>query len=58
MTLYTADFWLSLLFYFIHFLVAECWMAPAISVIQRALPTVVRGMGIAVFTLVTTFAGR
>ena len=32
-------------------------MAPAISVIQRALPTLARGMGVAIFTLITTFAG-
>ena len=56
-TLYASNFWVSIVFYFLHFLLAECWMAPAISVIQRELPTQLRGTAIAVFTIVTTFAG-
>eukprot|EP00622_Pseudochattonella_farcimen_P004438 FR739824.1.p1 GENE.FR739824.1~~FR739824.1.p1 ORF type:complete len:179 (+),score=7.43 FR739824.1:1-537(+) len=40
-----------------EYLLAECWFAPVISVLQTALPPRVRGLGIACFTFTTAVSG-
>jgi len=55
--LLTDNFYISLAALFCEYLVAECWFGPAVSILQNALPPKVRGVGIAIFTLITTAAG-
>jgi MFS family permease len=53
----STNFYLSMFGLFLEYLTAECWFGPIISVIQNALPSRVRGTGIACFTFTTTFFG-
>jgi hypothetical protein len=41
----------------LEYLVAECWFGPVMSVLQGSLPSGARGIGVALFSLVTTLAG-
>ncbi|CAM9987824.1 unnamed protein product [Ascophyllum nodosum] len=51
------NFYASMFFLFLEYLVAECWFGPAISVLQKALPPRVRGVGIGYWSFFTTIAG-
>eukprot|EP00903_Cladosiphon_okamuranus_P006304 g6182.t1 len=53
----TPSFYASMFFLFLEYLVAECWFGPAISVLQKALPPRVRGVGIGCYSFFTTIAG-
>ncbi|CAM9848940.1 unnamed protein product, partial [Hapterophycus canaliculatus] len=53
----TPSFYASMFFLFVEYLVAECWFGPAISVLQKALPPRVRGVGIGCYSFFTTIAG-
>ncbi|CAM9695078.1 unnamed protein product [Pylaiella littoralis] len=53
----TPNFYASMFFLFLEYLVAECWFGPAISVLQKALPPRVRGVGIGCYSFFTTIAG-
>ncbi|CAM9103237.1 unnamed protein product [Ectocarpus sp. 13 AM-2016] len=53
----TPNFYAAMFFLFVEYLVAECWFGPAISVLQKALPPRVRGVGIGYYSFFTTIAG-
>lgn len=51
------SFALSMAFLFLEYLTAECWTAPAISMLQATLPANARGVGISVYLLYATVWG-
>lgn len=51
------NFYASMFFLFLEYLVAECWFGPAISVLQKSLPPRARGVGIGYWSFFTTIAG-
>lgn len=53
----SPSFYVSISGLAIEFFLAECWFAPAISVLQNSLPPKARGMGIAMFTFTTSICG-
>lgn len=55
--LLATSFYVSIGGLVLEYLVAECWFAPVISVLQNALPPKARGMGIAIFTFTTAICG-
>lgn len=55
--LLVPSFYASMFFLFLEYLAAECWFGPAISVLQKALPSRVRGVGIGTYSFFTTIAG-
>ena len=56
-TLLFGNFSLSITMLFLEYLVAECWLSPAISLIQATIPVNSRGVAISVYLLYITAFG-
>mmetsp|Transcript_98025 Transcript_98025/g.280449 ORF Transcript_98025/g.280449 Transcript_98025/m.280449 type:complete len:490 (-) Transcript_98025:1165-2634(-) len=55
--LLSPNFNISVVGLMVEYLLAECWFAPVISVLQSALPYRVRSHGIGIFTFITALSG-
>jgi hypothetical protein len=55
--LITSNFYASMTFLFLIYLLSEGWISPAISMIQQIISNEIKGIAISVFLFTTTISG-